>query len=135
VVKKLTALDHAKEAAQHHTTLCQFDAVARLALGSDIHHSAQKTGERIAALCRAEQQRQLKRYDAALALVTSGVQACSECHGTREVLGHADDCDNDLCALNGDMHSCAGKMGPCPTCGVSPSSPPGCAEPNHKEQK
>lgn len=73
MAKKLSAVNHAKEAAQHHTTLCQLEAVASLALGSDIHSSAHRTGERIAALCRAEQQRQLKKYDAALARVACGV--------------------------------------------------------------
>lgn len=68
-------IEAAKTAAEHHTTICQFDAIARLALGSDIHHSAQRTGKRIAALCRAEQQRQLKRMDAALARVAPGVLA------------------------------------------------------------
>lgn len=72
---KKTALDAAKEAASHHTTLCQLDALATIAQGSDMHHTAQRTGERIAALCRAEQQRQLKKYDAALARVTRGVSA------------------------------------------------------------
>jgi hypothetical protein len=62
-------LEAAKTAAQHHTTLCQLDAIARLALGSDMHHTAQKTGQRIADLCRAEQQRQLKRFDAQLARI------------------------------------------------------------------
>lgn len=38
---------------------------------------------------------------------------CEECHGTGEVFGHADDCHDDLCALNGDIHSCAGKVEPC----------------------
>ena len=69
---KNQALESAKAAAEHHTTLCQLDSIARLALGSDMHHTAQRTGERIAALCRAEQQRQLKRMDAELAKVASG---------------------------------------------------------------
>lgn len=41
---------------------------------------------------------------------------CETCGGTREVLGHAEDCRDDHCALNGDMHSCAGKVEPCPDC-------------------
>lgn len=38
---------------------------------------------------------------------------CAECHGTGEVFGHTDDCHDDLCALNGDAHSCSGKVEPC----------------------
>jgi len=38
---------------------------------------------------------------------------CAECHGTGEVFGHADDCHDDLCALNGDIHSCNGQVQPC----------------------
>jgi hypothetical protein len=38
---------------------------------------------------------------------------CSECHGTGEVFCHADDCCDDLCALNGDEHSCSGKVELC----------------------
>lgn len=38
--------------------------------------------------------------------------AC-ECGGTGEVFGHADDCADDLCALNGDNHSCSGQVLPC----------------------
>lgn len=40
--------------------------------------------------------------------------ACEQCHGTGEVFMHADDCDDDLCALNGDVHSCCGQVLPCP---------------------
>lgn len=36
-----------------------------------------------------------------------------ECGGTGEIFTHAEDCDNDLCALNGDIHSCAGQVIPC----------------------
>jgi hypothetical protein len=63
----------AKTAATHHTTICLLDAIAELANRSDMHHSAQRTSVRIAAICRAEQQRQLKRYERALARVTYGV--------------------------------------------------------------
>lgn len=41
------------------------------------------------------------------------VAECPDCNGTGELFGHADDCHDDLCALNGDMHSCAGKVEPC----------------------
>jgi hypothetical protein len=64
----------AKTAAQHHTTLALLEVIAGMANRSDMHHSAQRTGSRIAALCRAEQQRQLKRYDAALARIANGVK-------------------------------------------------------------
>ena len=74
MARRPTAIDHAKQAARHHTTLCQLDAVASLATGSDIDSSAYHTGERIAALCRAEQQRQLRKYDAALARIAAGVE-------------------------------------------------------------
>ena len=55
--------------------LALLEAIANMAQGSDMHHTAQRTGSRIAALCRAEQQRQLKRYDAQLSRVASGVMA------------------------------------------------------------
>ncbi len=38
---------------------------------------------------------------------------CDTCGGTGEVFSHAYDCDDDLCALNGDMHSCAGRVDVC----------------------
>ncbi len=47
---------------------------------------------------------------------------CAECHGTGEVFGHADDCRDDLCALNGDIHSCEGKIELC-----------GCQSPESRE--
>lgn len=70
---KNKALEAAKEAARHHTTLCQLESVANIATGSDMHSSAYRTGQRIAALCRAEQQRQLARMDTALAKVVGGI--------------------------------------------------------------
>ena len=44
-------------------------------------------------------------------------QSCPDCGGTGEIFGHADDCDDDQCALNGDEHSCTGKLERC-ACGV-----------------
>jgi len=44
---------------------------------------------------------------------------CENCHGAGEVFTHADDCDDDLCALNGDMHSCSGKVVKC-DCAAAP---------------
>jgi hypothetical protein len=38
---------------------------------------------------------------------------CSYCEGAGQYLGHAPTCDDDLCALNGDMHSCAGQVMTC----------------------
>lgn len=38
---------------------------------------------------------------------------CEDCLGTGRRLEHAPSCDDDLCALNGDMHSCAGELVPC----------------------
>lgn len=57
----------------------------------------------------------------------SGESACEHCGGTGQIFGHADNCDDDLCALNGDQHSCAGKMEPC-SCSAptAPDIPPGC---------
>lgn len=54
--------------------------------------------------------------------VPSPIAECAECHGTGEVFGHADDCHDDLCALNGDEHSCSGKVEPC-----------GCTSPQTRE--
>ena len=38
---------------------------------------------------------------------------CQDCYGCGEVFGHAGDCTEDLCALNGDYYSCAGQMFKC----------------------
>lgn len=38
---------------------------------------------------------------------------CSYCNGTGWFLWHSPACDDDLCALNGDEHSCAGEMQEC----------------------
>lgn len=59
---------------------------------------------------------------AALATSPQTKPECEECHGTGEVFGHADDCHDDLCALNGDIHSCSGKVEPC-----------GCTAPQSRE--
>lgn len=63
----------AKTAAEHHTTIVLLELIANTATSSDMHHTTQRLGERIAALCRAEQQRQLKRMDSQLAR-TRGVE-------------------------------------------------------------
>ena len=55
-----------------------------------------------------------ERLASALAAVPqAGEPACPDCNGAGEVFAHADDCHDDLCALNGDMHSCAGRVEPC----------------------
>ena len=46
---------------------------------------------------------------------------CEHCGGTGQVFTHAEDCADDLCALNGDEHSCSGRVEPC-TC-IAPPSP------------
>jgi hypothetical protein len=38
---------------------------------------------------------------------------CPDCNDTGEVFTHADDCTDDLCAINGDMNSCAGQAERC----------------------
>jgi phage host-nuclease inhibitor protein Gam len=38
---------------------------------------------------------------------------CSYCAGSGQFLGHAPACSDDLCALNGDEHSCAGELQAC----------------------
>ena len=52
---------------------------------------------------------------------------CEHCGGTGEVFAHAKDCTDDLCALNGDQHSCGGRVEPC-ACTQAPTAdiPPGC---------
>lgn len=72
--------------------------------------------------------------DAVRAALSRG-EVCSECHGTREVLDHADACDSDLCALNGDMHSCAGKMAPCSACTVDLAEMERIANPKEAKQR
>lgn len=49
-------------------------------------------------------------------------ESCEYCHGEGEVFGHAEDCRDDLCALNGDMHSCVGRLLPC-NCRPLPPGP------------
>ena len=50
-------------------------------------------------------------------------EACELCNGTHEVFSHADDCSDDLCALNGDEHSCEGKVDPCSCAPTPPTAP------------
>lgn len=38
---------------------------------------------------------------------------CEVCGGSGEYFAHADDCNDNLCALNGDAHSCAGQVVRC----------------------
>ncbi len=46
--------------------------------------------------------------------------AYQTCGGTGEVLDHADGCVDDLCALNGDEHSCSGRVESCECAQRSP---------------
>lgn len=48
---------------------------------------------------------------------------CEHCGGTGEVLAHAENCHDDLCALNGDAHSCAGRVDPC-SCAAQAAAEP-----------
>lgn len=48
-----------------------------------------------------------RRYDA------PGSEPCEQCHGAGEIFTHADDCRDDICALNGDEHSCTGQVLKC----------------------
>lgn len=43
----------------------------------------------------------------------AGDEACQHCNGSGEVFTHAEDCADDLCALNGDAHSCQGQVLAC----------------------
>lgn len=57
------AYDRATEAAQAHTTLVLFGKVEAL-IATDVHGaSAQRTAEKIMALCQAERRRQLDTFD------------------------------------------------------------------------
>ena len=60
--------------------------------------------------------------------------SCEHCHGSGEVLMHTDDCDDELCALNGDQHSCAGKVEDCQCVapiGASPTPPAEQPQPHY----
>lgn len=52
-------------------------------------------------------------------LAASAGIACQCCGGSGEVFEHSEDCDDDLCALNGDEHSCTGVVRQC-SCKASP---------------
>ena len=45
--------------------------------------------------------------------VASAGADCALCGCSGEVFEHSEDCDDDLCALNGDMHSCTGTVRQC----------------------
>jgi hypothetical protein len=58
----------AEVAAEHHSTLSVFAAVTELMEGALVYDpAAYATAQRIIRLCRQERQRQLKKYDAAIA--------------------------------------------------------------------
>ena len=46
-------------------------------------------------------------------------EPCPHCGDAGAVFLHADNCDDNLCALNGDYHSCVGKVEPCPYCAAT----------------
>ncbi len=48
---------------------------------------------------------------------------CFWCEGLGEYFGHAPDCEDEHCALNGDEHSCAGRLYPC-DCAMLVVAPP-----------
>lgn len=50
------------------------------------------------------------------ARIPVGEAACVRCGGTGEIFGHDDACNEDNCALNGDIDSCQGEVSPCPEC-------------------
>lgn len=72
-------------------------------------HSAQVEIERLndELTCLSE------ALDAAQRKLSQMGSDCPECNGTGEIFCHADDCHDDLCALNGDEHSCSGKVEQC----------------------
>lgn len=47
--------------------------------------------------------------------MTQAQPVCEYCLGAGVLFEHARDCRDDLCALNGDEHSCDGEVVPC-TC-------------------
>ena len=66
-MSKKTAPEHAKDAAKHHTTLSTFSLCVSLLEGGSVYdHTSYRATSKIIALCKAEQQRQLSKYDAAL---------------------------------------------------------------------
>lgn len=58
-------------------------------------------------------------WRARASLAASAGIACQCCGGSGEVFEHSEDCDDDLCALNGDDHSCTGVVRHC-SCKASP---------------
>jgi hypothetical protein len=65
--------EHARDAANHHTTLNTFAAVVILMEGSLIYDTdADATANKIIKLCKQETQRQLRKMDAAFARADGG---------------------------------------------------------------
>lgn len=60
-----------------------------------------------------------EKVDAILSLLVTSVidgregDSCHDCGGSGVYFGHTADCDNDSCALNGDMDSCGGEIETC----------------------
>ena len=64
---------------------------------------------------------------------TGAVVGCDDCLGRGEYFTHTDDCADDLCALNGDYHSCVGRV---MRCGCMPNAEAhanSCREGKHDE--
>lgn len=62
-------IELASAAAKAHTNLTTFECIVALLEGGTVYNngkSAQRTASRIIKLCKDEEQRQLKLYDAAL---------------------------------------------------------------------
>ncbi|WP_295537900.1 ASCH/PUA domain-containing protein [uncultured Pseudacidovorax sp.] len=70
-----------------------------------------------------------RRLLALVAAQPAAEPTCEHCGGTGEVLAHAENCHDDLCALNGDEHSCVGRIEPC-SCAAQPAAEPVVAVPH-----
>jgi hypothetical protein len=65
--------EHARDAANHHSTLNTFAAIVILLEGSLTYDSeSDETASKIIKLCKAETQRQLRKMDAAFARADEG---------------------------------------------------------------
>ena len=100
------------EPAGLRATLKALEALIE-SLGSD-YHTVEKTAYAAgwtdaASFCK----NQIRAVIADALHAEAARQNCETCGGTGEYFSHAEDCQDDLCALNGDMHSCAGQVVQC----------------------